>query len=80
MEFKSEKYLFFYIWQTRPHYCTNCKKYLGNEMKAHYFAHIKAKGLYKELKLRPENIRLLCIPCHYLMDFDTDENMRKHER
>ena len=80
MNFKSEKELFFHIWKTRPHYCTNCKKYLGNEMKAHYFSHTKSKGLHKELKLVPENIQILCMLCHHLFDFDTDENFKKRKR
>lgn len=79
-EFKSQRELFFHIWQTRPHYCTNCKKYLGEEAKAHYFAHIISKSLRKDLMLLEENIRILCIGCHHLMDFDTDENFKKKTR
>lgn len=80
MKFNTEKELFFYIWKTKPRYCTNCKKYLGEEAKAHYFSHIKSKGLYKEMKLMPDNIQLLCLNCHYLFDFDTTERYNKKKR
>jgi len=66
-----EKPMFFKIWQERPHYCTNCKIHLGVEARAFHFAHIKPKGLYPELRLDPENIRLLCYECHYALDFQS---------
>lgn len=59
-----ERSLFLSIWEERPHYCVNCKVYLGEEPIAHYFSHIKPKGLYPELRLDKNNIALNCIQCH----------------
>ena len=75
-----EKALFYKIWQTRPHVCTNCKEYLGNEAKAWHFAHIKPKGLYPELRLDPDNIRLLCYECHYALDFQSKDKFIARSR
>jgi Bacteriophage Lambda NinG protein. len=59
-----EKSLFLEIWNERPHICVNCKTHLGDEPLAHYFSHIKPKGLYPELRLDKSNVEILCIPCH----------------
>lgn len=65
-----EREMFLEIWDERPHICTNpkCKKPLG-EPKVHYFAHIKPKGKYPELRLVKSNVRLLCMECHHELDF-----------
>ena len=47
---QSLKTLYLEIWNERQHNCTVCKKYLWNEPKAHYFAHILSKGAYPNLK------------------------------
>lgn len=77
-----EKKLFLEIWNERIHYCINCNEYLGNEAKAHYFSHIKPKGLYPELRLDKSNIQLLCFDCHYAYDFQSKEkyNERKNQK
>ena len=64
-----EREMFLKIWEDRPHVCTECGEHLGNEPRAHYFAHIKPKGKYPELRLMPSNIKLLCIECHRTLDF-----------
>tara|TARA_Y100001938_G_C8062852_1_gene418391 strand:- start:1038 stop:1289 length:252 start_codon:yes stop_codon:yes gene_type:complete len=68
-----EKQMFFEIWNEREHRCTNCKKHLGNEPIAHFFSHIKPKGLYPELKYDKDNIQLLCMECHYAHDFQGND-------
>lgn len=65
----SEKKMFFEIWEEREHICTNCENHLGDEPLAHYFSHVKPKGLYPELKYDKANIQLLCLKCHYAHDF-----------
>lgn len=66
-----EKDLFLEIWNERPHICSNknCQKYLGEEPLAYYFAHIKSKGAYPELRLEKSNLALLCWRCHQAFDF-----------
>tara|TARA_R110000803_G_scaffold210835_1_gene284172 strand:+ start:41571 stop:42074 length:504 start_codon:yes stop_codon:yes gene_type:complete len=64
-----EREMFSLIWDTRPHICTNCEESLGSEARVHYFSHIKPKGKYPELRLDPNNIKLLCIECHRKADF-----------
>jgi len=59
-----EAALFAEIWSVRPHYCTHCGDWLGHEMRAWFFSHIKSKGAYPELRLEPDNIQLLCRRCH----------------
>jgi len=68
-----EKQMFYEIWEDREHYCVNCKQELGYEARAHYFSHIKPKGLYPELKYDKTNIQLLCMDCHYAFDFQARE-------
>lgn len=65
--------LFLEIWQERPHYCTQCNKYLGEEPQAIFFSHIKSRGAHPELKMDKDNIRLLCSSCHKLEDFNERE-------
>lgn len=73
----NESELFVIIWRLRPHICSNsdCKKPLGDEMRAHYFSHIYAKSIRPWLRLDPNNIELLCIECHNEHDF----GKRKHK-
>lgn len=68
-----EAELFMALWAVRPHYCENCRVFLGNEPRVHYFSHIKGKGAHPELRLKPENIQLLCVKCHDLYDRGTRE-------
>ena len=75
-----EKQMFFEIWNEREHICINCKEHLGVEAKAHFFSHIKPKGLYPELKYDKENIQLLCFPCHYAFDFSGMDRFKQRER
>jgi hypothetical protein len=55
---------FLKIWQTRPHYCINCKKWLGNEPFSYMFDHLLEKSKYPDLKYEEINICLLCLECH----------------
>lgn len=74
-----EAALFLSIWLSRPHICTNCKCYLGNEMKTFFFSHILSKGAHPEKRLDPLNIQLLCQECHHAYDFQGKDkfNARK---
>ena len=64
-----EIYIFKEIWSERHHYCVNCGKFLGHEVKSYFFSHIKSKGAYPELKYNKDNIELLCFDCHYKYEF-----------
>ena len=66
-----EKDLFIKIWRERPHYCTKCGKWLGDEPKSFFFSHIRSKGACPELRLVPNNIELLCFNCHQQYEFST---------
>lgn len=72
--------LFMEIWNTRKHYCEHCGDYLGEEPCAQYFAHIKPKSTYPELRLNPDNIRLFCGDCHYAHDFMGKEAFEKRKK
>ena len=65
----SQKQMFKQIWETRKRNCFVCKKYLGNEAKTFYFAHVLSKGAYPKYKLLSDNIVLLCRDHHYQYDF-----------
>ena len=64
-----EREMFLEIWDEREHICVHCGKNLGDEPKAHYFSHIKPKGLHPKLRLVKNNIELLCMECHRQYDF-----------
>ena len=64
------------IWAERPHICTNCRDTLGHEARAWFFAHIIPKSRAPALRLVPENIRLLCRECHFLLDQGTKEQFK----
>jgi 5-methylcytosine-specific restriction endonuclease McrA len=72
-----EAEMFMQIWETRSHVCTNCWESLGDEPRTFYFAHIKPKSTHPQLRLKPENIRLLCFECHRLYDAGTREQFNK---
>lgn len=71
-----EKEVFKEIWEERPQYCTNCTKFLGQEARAFYFAHILPKGKFPKLRLEKENIMLLCMQCHNAYDHGTKEEYK----
>ena len=58
-----ERDLFLGLWNSRERKCVWCGKYLY-EFNVGYFDHIKVKSVYPELRLEPENIRILCLQCH----------------
>lgn len=55
---------FLEIWKEKPHYCENCKIWLGNEARSYHFDHLLEKSKYPELRLEKENIFLTCLDCH----------------
>lgn len=75
-----EAEVFKLIWETREHICTNCKDYLGEEARAHYFAHIIPKSREPRLRLEPTNIRLLCMECHRLFDHGTKDKFNARHK
>lgn len=75
-----EKEVFAEIWSERPHVCVNCKEHLGNEAKAWFFAHIKSKKKFPELRLDKNNIQLLCLKCHHEFDNGTKESFTKRTK
>lgn len=57
---------FFHLWNKRPHYCTICGAWLGNEPRSYFFDHLLEKERYQQLKYKEENTAFLCLPCHDL--------------
>ncbi len=72
-----EKDVFEIIWSEREHICTNCKTYLGEDAQAWFFAHIKSKKKFPELRLEKTNIMLHCLICHHEYDNGTKEKYNK---
>lgn len=66
-----EKELFEEIWNERAHYCENknCRKFLGQEPSIQFFSHRKSKGARPDLRLKKDNIDLLCSSCHHEWEF-----------
>lgn len=61
MNFKTQKELFDYIWDNRPHYSQLTGKPLipkGGFLWHNQFLHILPKGTYKRYKFNPDNILL----------------------
>lgn len=72
-----ERQMFLQIWNTRPHHCVNCGKYLGEEPRAGYFSHREAKGVNNSNRLNPDNIDLLCFDCHFARDMQGQKVFEK---
>lgn len=72
--------VFLKIWKERPHYCINCKAYLSDPPKAHYFSHNRAKSLDSKNRLNPEGISLLCFSCHFAKDHGTMAQYKERTR
>ena len=66
------------IWEERIHFCSNmnCMKYLGEELNPMFFSHRKSKGAYPELRLKKENVDLLCQECHYTYEFGSRDKIK----
>lgn len=63
---KEEMWKFFEeIWKERPHICSSCKRYLGQELKSAYMDHLLEKTMYPEFALLKDNIYICCLDCHY---------------
>ncbi len=54
---------FEYVWKTKPHYCQECGKELG-EMKKWYMHHILPKSKYPYWRHDERNILMLCYQHH----------------
>ena len=68
------------IWDERPHVCTNCQIYLGDEPCAQFFAHIVRKSKGEQYRLDQNNVRILCLACHMAMDQGTREQFEKRAK
>jgi len=75
-----EAVMFLKIWAERAHICTNCGAGLGNEARTYYFSHIKSKGAHPELRLKADNIQLLCFECHSLFDTGTQKQFQERRK
>ena len=67
MEFKTQKELFDYVWESRPHVSEISGKPLlpkGDMMHHWQFCHLLGKGVYKKYKFRSENI-ILALPIEH---------------
>lgn len=61
-----QKQLFYNIWESNPHRCQSCNKFLGNEIKTYFFDHLLEKSKYKDLRYNEDNIFICCMDCHEL--------------
>lgn len=87
MKKKHEEDIVFYreIWDSRPHICQNCGKFLGNNFEdkdgkiinVFRYAHIIPKSIYPYLRHYNKNILLLCLNCHTKMDNSPKEIIEK---
>lgn len=77
---RGESDFFAKIWLERPHICVNCKSGLGDEPRAHHFAHIIPKGREESGRLDPDNVRLFCRDCHYAYDFQGKEKFEARKK
>ena len=66
-----QKDLFDKIWTERPHYSEFSGEELGEEAKSFFFAHVLAKGAYPNFKCYEQNIVLLTMREHMLLDGQT---------
>lgn len=71
-----EGVMFEAIWASRPHRSFVSGKPLGNEAKAHFFAHVLGKGAYPSFRLLMENVVLLTEDEHYAWDFGGREKLK----
>ena len=67
-----EGILFKAIWDTRPHVSFISGVHLGDEAKAHFFAHLLPKGQYPKYRLLDRNIVLLSMEEHAMLDAGTE--------
>lgn len=72
------------IWNTRPHFCENCGKYLGKDFRKNNriislfrYAHILPKSIYPYLRHYSDNLMLLCLNCHTEFDNSSKEIKEK---
>lgn len=65
--------LFKQIWDKRLHESYISETFLGDEMKAQFFAHVIPKGSYPKFKLYEKNIVLLTFEEHILWDHQRDK-------
>ena len=63
------------LWNENPHYCENCKIYLGEELNKSYISHILSKGAYPKHRHNKENINILCFKCHQKWEFGNKQEM-----
>lgn len=59
---------FFHLWNKRPHYCTICGAWLGNEPLSYHFHHVIPKQRQKnydiDITYDEKNIIFVCLDCH----------------
>ena len=60
---------FHQLWKSKPHFCENCSKDLGDDYNPVYFSHILSKGAYPNLRYYIDNINILCFKCHQEWEF-----------
>ncbi len=52
------------IWDSRPHYCQECGKYLGEEVNKACIDHLAEKSRWPVYRYNEENIWLVCLDHH----------------
>ena len=51
-------------WNTKPHYCESCGKWLGKENLSVFHDHLIEKSKRKDIALDIRNLYLVCFDCH----------------
>lgn len=73
-----EAIVFKMIWEEREHVSFISGIHLGDEAKAHFFAHVISKGKEDKLRLVKENIVFLSMEEHHLLDHGHQEQRDKY--
>lgn len=61
---KEQIALFEKHWNSKPHYCESCGKWLGNENNLCFHDHLLEKSNRRDLALNIDNLYLCCFDCH----------------
>lgn len=68
--FAADKEFYSSIWLAAPHVCEVCKLKLGKEPLTVFFHHILNKFSFPGFRHVPENILIVCKPCHNQIETD----------
>lgn len=67
------------VWDERPHICEECGRYLGDEFDGMQISHILPGSVCKAAYHDPENVNILCRPCHREWENGSRSKMKIYE-